>query len=214
MSDSARVVAIFQVGASEKRGVPPPFLSPLTRKFPWTFPLCRSVSLYSSSRYPVLASLFFIIFQHSRWQMYLCPRARTAPFISRVSAGRALIHSVPSRFRLHPLPAPTLLRNPLLPLGPPAPQRPFTSRRTRLPRLSSLFLPPDGPSFLKEENGETLRFRTCNITRAKIHHDFNTFNSFIIRFVPIHVERPGNTGDTFHSTFRFSPRHLLIIQLQ
>lgn len=35
-------------------------------------------------------------------------------------------------------------------------------------------------------------------SRAKIHRDFNTFNSFIIRFAPI--PRTGNAGDMFHST--------------
>lgn len=138
MSDSARVVAIFQVGASEKRGVPPPFLSPLTRKFPWTFPLCRSVSLYSSSRYPVLASLFFIIFQHSRWRMYLCPRARTAPFISRVSAGRALIHSVPSRFRP---PSPSCTYSPSKPPFIPWPSGPAASLYFASHSTSSSFVP-------------------------------------------------------------------------
>lgn len=101
---------------------------------------------------------------------------------SLVSAGGALIHSSQLRpRRLFLFPLVPLLRRPLCP---------FTSRRTRLPHLSS---PPRLPVSFPGTGNTT--------SRAKIHRDFNTFNSFIIRFAS--TPRAGNAGDTFHSRVLF-----------
>lgn len=100
--------------------------------------------------------------------MYLCPRVYCA---FHLSAGRALIYSVP--FRLRPLPRrPSfgslffVLRHP-----PWRSSAPLLRSHTQLPRLSS-------PSRLPVSfagNGNTAGNTT---SRAKIHRDFNTFNSF------------------------------------
>lgn len=67
--------------------------------------------------------LLFIIFQHSRRQMYLCPRARAAPFISRFC--RRSTYTLRTSF-----PRLSLSSGPLFcpPASPAAFPYPFTSR--------------------------------------------------------------------------------------
>lgn len=103
---------------------------------------------------------------------------------SPVSAGGVLIHSVLSRLRCPFLRAP-LLRPPFCPPAPPvASFCPFTARRT----LDFLVFRPL-PACLSHSQGMGTAGRNTT-SPAKIHRDFNTFNSFIIRFAP--TLRAGN----------------------
>lgn len=133
--------------------------------------------------------------------MYLCPRAHCA---FHLSAGEALIHSVPSRLR--PFPAAPALVPFFVPRHPPwRSSAPSLRSHTRLPRLSS-------PSRLPVSFAGNGNAAENSTSRAKIHRDFNTFNSFIIRFAP--TPRAGNADDVLHfSSLFFSlsltvkPRH-------
>lgn len=79
----------------------------------------------------------------------------------------------------------------------------FTSRHTRLPRLSS-------PSRLPHLRG-TGMLPGNTTSRAKIHGDFNTFNSFIIRFAP--TSRAGNASDMLHFSSLFFSLYLTAVRL-
>jgi len=192
--DCPRVV-IFQVGASGKRAAS-------RRKIPKTF---RPSPIFRTLPVAILFSLFFSILSPAN--VSVSSSSCCAPFISRVSAGGALIHSsVPSRLRFPPPVHPLPLEAPFLPHGAPTPRRSsILSLRvaTRLPHPSSPRpSPPGSLSFSPgvRGSGETLR-GTRDVGRAKIHGDFNTFNSSIIHRAPIQ----GNAGDTFHHTFHPPP---------
>lgn len=135
MSDSTRVAAIFQVGAPGKRSPAPVLRIPTVtaEKIPQTFPLIGEPSPTLSSRPTSPFFHYFSAFSPANVSV----SSSALRLSSSVSAGRALIHSVPSQLRSSPLRAP-LLRPPFCPPAPPAASScPFTSRRTRLPRLSS-----------------------------------------------------------------------------
>lgn len=88
-----------------------------------------SLSPISLSTPPTSSSLFFfIIFQHSRRQMYLCPRARCAFHLSSLQAEHLYTPLGFAPAASFCFPSYPFLRRPLCP---------FTSRRTRLPHLSS-----------------------------------------------------------------------------
>lgn len=75
---------IFQIGASGKRGFELHFVVTHTHTDTISVdisPISKSLPAFYTRRH-----FFFIIFQHSRWQMYLCPRAHCAFHLSSLQA--------------------------------------------------------------------------------------------------------------------------------
>lgn len=112
--------------------------------------------------------------------MYLCPRARCAFHLSSLQAEHLY---TPVGFA----PAASFCLSPRISPAAASLSLYFASHST-----SSSFLPFPLACLIP---GYVAGSAT---SRAKIHRDFNTFNSFIIRFAPI--PRTGNAGDMFHST--------------
>lgn len=151
--------------------------------------------------------------------MYLCPRARAAPFISRFCR-----RSTYTLRTLSALPSYSCLslflflsRNLFLSLSPPGPffVPRHLPRRPPIPLLrvshstSSSFVSPHSPIHPHESDSRGMRTPRNTTSRAKIHRDFNTFNSFIIRFAPT-PRVVGNAGDKLHSTSPSLPLSLFL----
>jgi len=109
VSDSTRVAAIFQVGAPGKRGS-----DPHSRRAVSPSENSVDISLIGKSlpipRIQPRRHFFFIILQHSRRQMYLCPRAHCAFHLSSLQAEHLY---TPYPLGFVPCPPP-LLRSPFL----------------------------------------------------------------------------------------------------